>query len=110
MSAPRPIFWCHILSDQSQGNSTGDLWTDWLERELAARLAVEQATRAEEDARLRELYPLPEDEEELDYGSETAAGEELGLGEPAVDHDAAAEASELSEASSADGTSEDPAR
>ena len=35
MSAPRPIFWCHILSDQSQGNSTGDLWTDWLERELA---------------------------------------------------------------------------
>jgi N utilization substance protein A len=81
-----------------------------LQAEAEARLAVEQATRAEEDARLRELYPLPEDEEELDYGSETAAGEELGLGEPAVDHDAAAEASESPEASSADGTSEDPAR
>jgi len=35
MSAPRPTFWCHILSDQSQGNSTGDIWADWLERELA---------------------------------------------------------------------------
>lgn len=35
MSDPRPTFWCHILSDQSQGNSTGDLWADWLARELA---------------------------------------------------------------------------
>ena len=28
-------------------------------------MAAEQATRAEEDARLRELYPLPEDEEDF---------------------------------------------
>ena len=34
-----------------------------LQREAEERLAVEQAARAEEDARLRELYPLPEDEE-----------------------------------------------
>jgi N utilization substance protein A len=32
--------------------------------EAEARLAAEQAARAEEDARLRELYPLPEDEEQ----------------------------------------------
>ncbi len=39
-----------------------------LQREAEERLAAEQATRAEEDARLRELYPLPEDEEdENDY-------------------------------------------
>ena len=36
-----------------------------LQREAETRLAAEQATRAEEDARLRELYPLPEDEEEF---------------------------------------------
>jgi N utilization substance protein A len=35
-----------------------------LQAEAEARLAVEQAARAEEDARLRELYPLPEDDEE----------------------------------------------
>jgi N utilization substance protein A len=35
-----------------------------LQAEAEARLAAEQATRAAEDARLRELYPLPEDEEE----------------------------------------------
>ena len=34
-----------------------------LQREAEERIAVEQAARAEEDARLRELYPLPEDEE-----------------------------------------------
>ena len=39
-----------------------------LQREAEERLAAEQAARAEEDARLRELYPLPEDEE--DYGAE----------------------------------------
>lgn len=41
--------------------------------EAEARLAVEQAARAEEDARLRELYPLPEDEE--GYDSYDEAGE-----------------------------------
>jgi N utilization substance protein A len=40
-----------------------------LQREAEERLAAEQAARAEEDARLRELYPLPEDEE--DYVAET---------------------------------------
>jgi N utilization substance protein A len=33
-----------------------------LQAEAEARLQIEQANRAEEDARLRELYPLPEDE------------------------------------------------
>ena len=51
--------------------------------EAEARLAAEQAARAEEDARLRELYPLPEDEEqdeELFSGGaeeDAAAAEEL---------------------------------
>ena len=35
-----------------------------LQQEAEERLAAEQAARAEEDARLRELYPLPEDEED----------------------------------------------
>jgi len=39
-----------------------------LQAEAEARLAAEQAERAAEDARLRELYPLPEDED--DYGDE----------------------------------------
>jgi N utilization substance protein A len=39
--------------------------------EAEARLAAEQAARAEEDARLRELYPLPEDEEEGSFEDET---------------------------------------
>jgi len=42
-----------------------------LQRDAETRLAAEQATRAEEDARLRELYPLPEDEEE--YSQEESA-------------------------------------
>ena len=37
-----------------------------LQLQAEERLAAEQAARAEEDARLRELYPLPEDEEEYD--------------------------------------------
>lgn len=45
-----------------------------LQAEAEARLAVEQAIRTEEDARLRELYPLPEDEEE---GYEAYADEEV---------------------------------
>ena len=37
-----------------------------LQREAELRLEAEQAERASEDARLRELYPLPEDEEEYE--------------------------------------------
>ena len=37
-------------------------------REAELRLEAEQAERAAEDARLRELYPLPEDNDE--YGQE----------------------------------------
>jgi N utilization substance protein A len=44
-----------------------------LQAEAEARLAVEQANRAEEDARLRELYPLPEDE--ADYYEEEEVAE-----------------------------------
>ena len=40
-----------------------------LQREAEHRLEVEQAERAAEDARLRELYPLPEDDQE--YADET---------------------------------------
>ena len=39
-----------------------------LQREAELRLEAEQAERAAEDARLRELYPLPEDDQE--YGEE----------------------------------------
>ena len=39
-----------------------------LQREAELRLEAEQAERAAEDARLRELYPLPEDDDE--YGQE----------------------------------------
>ena len=44
-----------------------------LQREAELRLEAEQAERAAEDARLRELYPLPEDDEE--YGDEELEGE-----------------------------------
>jgi len=37
-----------------------------LQREAELRLEAEQAERAAEDARLRELYPLPEDEQEYE--------------------------------------------
>ena len=40
-----------------------------LQREAELRLEAEQGERAAEDARLRELYPLPEDDDE--YGQET---------------------------------------
>ena len=36
-----------------------------LQREAEQKLEAEQAARAAEDARLRELYPLPEDEQEF---------------------------------------------
>ncbi|MGB0276282.1 MAG: transcription termination factor NusA [Synechococcus sp.] len=51
-----------------------------LQQQAEERLAAEQAARAEEDARLRELYPLPEDEEE--YGEEQAE-QEFSEEEPA---------------------------
>ena len=41
-----------------------------LQQEAEERIAVEQAARAEEDARLRELYPLPEDDEDYVEGEE----------------------------------------
>ena len=44
-----------------------------LRREAELRLEAEQAERAAEDARLRELYPLPEDDDE--YGQEVYEGE-----------------------------------
>lgn len=55
MAPPRPTppdFWCHILSDQSQGHSTGDAWADWLEREVGgfpipAKLAGRRNLRGE---------------------------------------------------------------
>jgi len=37
-----------------------------LQREAELRLEAEQAERAAEDARLRELYPLPEDHQEYE--------------------------------------------
>ena len=46
-----------------------------LQREAELRLEAEQAERAAEDARLRELYPLPEDDEE--YGHESYEEEPL---------------------------------
>ena len=58
--------------------------------EAEARLAVEQANRAEEDARLRELYPLPEDELDLQGEDEQAVYE--GEAEPALDAEPEAEA------------------
>jgi N utilization substance protein A len=81
-----------------------------LQAEAESRLAVEQANRAEEDARLRELYPLPEDEEDQGYDADVTAEEELGGGEPAEADGSDPEASEAPEASSDDGSSEDAAR
>ena len=40
-----------------------------LQQEAEERIAVEQAARAEEDARLRELYPRPEDDENYGAGA-----------------------------------------
>ena len=46
-----------------------------LQREAEERLEAEQAERAAEDARLRELYPLPEDDyEEESYEGENPVG------------------------------------
>ena len=49
-----------------------------LQREAEQRLEAEQAERAAEDARLRELYPLPEDEQ--DFSEEIYEDETLSEG------------------------------
>jgi N utilization substance protein A len=54
-----------VLISQRQEEET-------LQAEAEARLAAEQAIRAEEDARLRELYPLPEDEDEAQESADLA--------------------------------------
>ena len=46
-----------------------------LQREAELRLEAEQAERAAEDARLRELYPLPEDD--LEYVEGEYDGEQF---------------------------------
>ena len=87
-----------------------------LQREAEERLAAEQAARAEEDARLRELYPLPEDEE--DYGAEeqdAAAGsdmyEEQPQAEATADADLETEADHAAgDDDTAEATSEEGAR
>jgi N utilization substance protein A len=50
--------------------------------EAEARLAAEQAARAEEDARLRELYPLPEDEDEAEVAYEEEPSADFSPAEP----------------------------
>jgi len=50
-----------------------------LQREAELRLEAEQAERAAEDARLRELYPLPEDDDE--YGQEMYEEENFSDGD-----------------------------
>ena len=50
-----------------------------LQREAELRLEAEQAERAAEDARLRELYPLPEDDDE--YGQELYEEENFSDGD-----------------------------
>ena len=67
-----------------------------LQREAEERLAAEQAARAEEDARLRELYPLPEDDEDyVEEGSEIE-GEAVDAGEETVEGDQPAAEAETS--------------
>jgi N utilization substance protein A len=64
--------------------------------EAEARLAVEQAARAEEDARLRDLYPLPDDEE--GYEGYADAGEAEAAYEPEPAAEAMAEVETVAEA------------
>ena len=63
-----------------------------LQLEAEERLAAEQAARAEEDARLRELYPLPEDEEDYVEGAEETYDEGEAASEEAVEAEAETEA------------------
>ena len=63
----------HEYDQEAEDNAVAELIVqreeeENLQREAEQRLEAEQAERAAEDARLRELYPLPEDEEE--YGDE----------------------------------------
>jgi N utilization substance protein A len=66
-----------------------------LQQQAEERLAAEQAARAEEDARLRELYPLPEDEE--DY-SEEQPSQEFSEEEPSELEETAQEVEASTEA------------
>ncbi len=70
----------HEYDQESEDNAVAELIVqreeeENLQREAEQRLEAEQAERAAEDARLRELYPLPEDEEE--YGDEVYDEETL---------------------------------
>ena len=63
----------HDYDQESEDAAVSELITqreaeENLQREAELRLEAEQAERAAEDARLRELYPLPEDDQE--YGEE----------------------------------------
>jgi N utilization substance protein A len=58
-----------------------------LQREAEERIAVEQAARAEEDARLRELYPLPEDEEGYTEDGQYYEDAEVAVEEPVAEVD-----------------------
>ena len=63
----------HEYDQESEDAAVSELITqredeENLQREAELRLEAEQAERAAEDARLRELYPLPEDDQE--YGEE----------------------------------------
>ena len=69
----------HEYDQESEDNAVAELIVqreeeENLQRESEQRLEAEQAARAAEDARLRELYPLPEDDEEYEeelYEDET---------------------------------------
>ena len=68
----------HEYDQESEDAAVSELITqredeENLQREAELRLEAEQAERAAEDARLRELYPLPEDDQE--YGEEQYEGE-----------------------------------
>ena len=63
-----------------------------LQLEAEERLAVEQAARAEEDARLRELYPLPEDEEDYIEGDQEIYAEGEVAAEDVIEEDPSNEA------------------
>ena len=70
----------HEYDKEAEDNAVAELIVqreaeENLQREAEQRLEAEQAARAAEDARLRELYPLPEDDEE--YGGDSYEEENL---------------------------------
>ena len=70
----------HEYDQEAEDNAVAELILqreeeEHLQREAEQRLELEQAARAAEDARLRELYPLPEDDEE--YGNESYEEENI---------------------------------